>query len=142
MNRHHSYVPIKLHKNTVMIRVNSDSFSAFLILTILLNKFQRTIFDDIHINILIYQLQNNKEFNESKDLTSLFEIRTIVVAEIIECDGNPCVNGTCADLIAAYSCECVRGFTGYNCSVGKVIIICFFKQRRRTLDNASNALWL
>jgi len=41
-----------------------------------------------------------------------------IFSEINECEGMPCVNGTCEDLIGAYSCVCVAGYTGQNCSIG------------------------
>lgn len=34
---------------------------------------------------------------------------------INECQPNPCVNGTCEDLIGDYKCDCARGFEGKNC---------------------------
>ena len=41
-------------------------------------------------------------------------------ADIDDCLVDPCVNnGTCKDLINDYSCTCVPGYTGKNCSNGK-----------------------
>ena len=46
------------------------------------------------------------------------------------CDPDPCVNGTCTDLILEYRCDCHSGYGGNNCSsttyiylkVNKIII--------------------
>ena len=35
---------------------------------------------------------------------------------IDDCATNPCVNGTCTDLVDGYNCTCQAGFTGTNCS--------------------------
>ena len=32
------------------------------------------------------------------------------------CDPDPCVNGTCTDLVLDYRCDCDPGFSGINCS--------------------------
>ena len=40
--------------------------------------------------------------------------------EIDECASNPCQNGsTCTDLRAGYTCNCVEGYTGLHCEIGK-----------------------
>ena len=40
-----------------------------------------------------------------------------ICMEINECTPNPCENGgTCIDLMNAYSCECVPGYTDDNCA--------------------------
>ena len=37
--------------------------------------------------------------------------------EINECEPDPCENGgTCTDLVNAYSCACVPGYTDANCA--------------------------
>ena len=43
-----------------------------------------------------------------------------------DCIDLPCVNGgTCIDLVDDYSCSCVAGLEGKNCTVGKEIILLF-----------------
>ena len=42
------------------------------------------------------------------------------VVEINECSPNPCNNGgTCTDLVNGFSCSCVAGYNGDDCSNGK-----------------------
>ena len=36
---------------------------------------------------------------------------------IDDCATDPCVNGTCTDLVGGYNCTCQAGFTGTNCSI-------------------------
>ena len=37
-----------------------------------------------------------------------------------DCDPNPCKNGAiCNDLIGDYTCECVSGWEGKDCDIGK-----------------------
>ena len=39
---------------------------------------------------------------------------------IDDCVGQPCENGgTCIDAVNDYTCNCVDGYTGKNCSIGK-----------------------
>ena len=43
-----------------------------------------------------------------------------------DCIDLPCANGgTCIDLVDDYSCSCVAGLEGKNCTVGKEIILLF-----------------
>ena len=39
-------------------------------------------------------------------------------ADINECASNPCLHGTCQDLVDEFFCNCTAGYTGYNCSEG------------------------
>ena len=40
--------------------------------------------------------------------------------DIDECVSDPCQHlGTCYDRIEAYICECIRGFEGVHCEIGK-----------------------
>ena len=40
--------------------------------------------------------------------------------DIDDCAGKPCQNGaTCIDAVNNYTCNCVDGYTGRNCSIGK-----------------------
>ena len=47
------------------------------------------------------------------------KIRTLF-ANIDECSPSPCQNGgTCTDGINSYTCACVLGYSGLNCSIGE-----------------------
>ena len=49
-------------------------------------------------------------------------IDILIATEMDECESNPCQNGaSCNDLVASYSCSCAAGYTGDDCSIGKVI---------------------
>ena len=51
----------------------------------------------------------------------------VLTADIDDCAVQPCLNGgTCIDAVNDYSCNCVDGYTGKNCSVGKNSV-CFFQ---------------
>ena len=41
-------------------------------------------------------------------------------SDIDDCADQPCQNGaTCIDAVNNYTCNCVAGYTGKNCSIGK-----------------------
>ena len=45
---------------------------------------------------------------------------SLYIADIDDCVGQPCQNGaTCIDAVNNYTCNCVDGYTGRNCSIGK-----------------------
>lgn len=41
------------------------------------------------------------------------------MTDINECQSNPCIRGTCYNLLNEYSCYCPKGFTGTQCETGK-----------------------
>lgn len=44
----------------------------------------------------------------------------LFLSDIDECAAGPCMNGaTCSDQLFNYTCTCVIGFTGRNCSTSK-----------------------
>ena len=45
--------------------------------------------------------------------------RDVGVVDINECSPNPCKNGgSCTDLVNGFSCSCVAGYNGDDCSNG------------------------
>ena len=41
--------------------------------------------------------------------------------DIDDCDSKPCENNaTCTDGVNNYTCTCMAGYKGYNCSIGKL----------------------
>ena len=52
----------------------------------------------------------------------------LFLADIDDCAGQPCQNGaTCIDAVNDYTCNCVDGYTGKNCSIGKNRV-CLFQR--------------
>ena len=39
----------------------------------------------------------------------------IFLADIDECNSDPCVNGNCTDDVNMYTCECFDGYDGDQC---------------------------
>ena len=52
----------------------------------------------------------------------------LFLIDIDDCAGQPCQNGaTCIDAVNNYTCNCVDGYTGKNCSIGKNRV-CLFQR--------------
>ena len=50
------------------------------------------------------------------------------LADIDDCASHPCENGaTCIDAVNDYTCNCVDGYTGRNCSIGKNRVCLFLE---------------
>ena len=41
------------------------------------------------------------------------------LADLNECEGEPCVNGECVDAVGTFYCKCPSGFAGENCQSGR-----------------------
>ena len=49
------------------------------------------------------------------------QTRFVLFQDINDCQPNPCENGgTCTDGVNNYTCSCVAGYSGYNCSIGRL----------------------
>ena len=60
--------------------------------------------------------------------TSFFIFPSLFNPDINDCAGQPCKNGaTCIDAVNDYTCNCVVGYTGKNCSIGKHRLCLFQK---------------
>ena len=50
----------------------------------------------------------------------LLTMRTSLLSDIDDCAVQPCMNeGNCTDAVNGYTCICVVGYSGRNCSVGE-----------------------
>ena len=50
----------------------------------------------------------------------VFFYPSLIIADIDDCTDQPCQNGaTCIDAVNDYTCNCVDGYTGKNCNIGK-----------------------
>lgn len=48
------------------------------------------------------------------------DVSYILISELNECISEPCLNGgSCHDLIGEYQCDCVEGYIGQRCQLGK-----------------------
>ena len=41
------------------------------------------------------------------------------LAEIDECESDPCINGDCEDQVNGFLCHCLPGWTGQHCEIGQ-----------------------
>ena len=56
---------------------------------------------------------------------NIYKLYTFILyfAEVNECESHPCQNnGSCSDLVNKYSCQCITGYTGSNCEIGRIYI--------------------
>ena len=52
-------------------------------------------------------------------IIQIFNLKNHLVQEIDDCAQRPCQNeATCMDSVDDYSCTCVAGYSGKNCSLG------------------------
>ncbi|WAQ94321.1 FBP1-like protein [Mya arenaria] len=60
----------------------------------------------------------------------------LVLTETDECTPDPCQNGgTCVDLVAAFRCRCVSGYTGTFCETAPIFGASLHTQHRTMVDN-------
>ena len=59
----------------------------------------------------------------SYDTENWKTIYIFFLLDVDECASSPCQNGgTCVDVVNAYTCNCVPGYTGDNCDTGNLRI--------------------
>ena len=58
----------------------------------------------------------------------LYENKFSPFSDHNDCDPNPCAHGACHDRVNDYECECLAGWEGKDCDIGKYNfeIILFF----------------
>ena len=67
--------------------------------------------------LYIFELKEN---NFANFPSKIFLNFSLITADIDDCVGQPCENGgTCIDAVNDYTCNCVDGYAGKNCSIGK-----------------------
>ena len=60
-------------------------------------------------------------FSEKSMYNSSFNA-LLFLTDINDCADSPCQNnGTCTDLVNDYNCSCIPGYTGQNCTQGKML---------------------
>ena len=61
-------------------------------------------------------------------LLKTFPCLASFLADIDDCANQPCENGaSCIDAVNDYTCNCVDGYTGRNCSIGKNQVCLFLE---------------
>ena len=56
--------------------------------------------------------------------SDFFSFPSTLTSEINECVSEPCKNGAyCLNEVNKFECECVVGYTGVQCDLGKYILI-------------------
>ena len=52
-----------------------------------------------------------------------FVNKLLLFVDADECDSDQCLNGaTCNDAVNSYTCDCVAGYTGQYCEIGRCYI--------------------
>ena len=83
-------------------------------------------FHQIKYLLTIWKKQNKTIF-----LTCFF-----FIIDIDDCQINPCYNsGSCFDQFEGYICECLEGFDGVNCELGKDTILIRYQGLPRLILN-------
>ena len=75
--------------------------------------------DSLHI-ITFHKSKYTNCINYYANVIIYLNIKNSIVDSennIDDCDPNPCINnGTCTDGVDSFTCNCVNGFTGVNCT--------------------------
>ena len=72
------------------------------------------------LELSIYRTHVTTEYYNccSLALTYTYVTHVCVLADIDECESNPCIHGKCINGDNHYKCECNPGYTGVHCEVG------------------------